>query len=137
MIRLDDQAAAKTNSQPSEDMPAPHSPVYSPGKDHSVTKRKPPASEATEAVEVQFFDARSLVRSAVAGLSDKATRGIIADETMAYLREKCPGWDLYALHAEFESWVNADPARTPVNWQKAFIGWVKRHHEKHKHELRR
>ncbi|MDK2759292.1 MULTISPECIES: replication initiator protein A [Sphingomonadales] len=137
MIRLDDQAAAKTNSQPSEDMPAPHSPVYSPGKDHSVTKRKPPASEATEAVEVQFFDARSLVRSAVAGLSDKATRGIIADETMAYLREKCPGWDLYALHAEFESWVNADPARTPANWQKAFIGWVKRHHEKHKHELRR
>jgi len=137
MIRLDDQAAAKTNSQPSEDMPAPHSPVYSPGKDHSVTKGKPPASEATEAVEVQFFDARSLVRSAVAGLSDKATRGIIADETMAYLREKCPGWDLYALHAEFESWVNADPARTPANWQKAFIGWVKRHHEKHKHELRR
>lgn len=137
MIRLDDQAAEKTDSQPSEDMPAPHSPDYSPGKDHSATKRKPPASEATEAVEVHFFDARSLVRSAVAGLSDKATRGIIADETMAYLREKCPGWDLYALHAEFESWVNADHARTPANWQKAFIGWVKRHHEKHKHELRR
>lgn len=137
MIRLDDQATEKTDSQSSEDMPAPHSLDYSPGKDHSATRRKPPASEATEAVEVQFFDARSLVRSAVAGLSDKATRGIIADETMAYLREKCPGWDLYALHAEFESWVNADPARTPANWQKAFIGWVKRHHEKHRHELRR
>lgn len=137
MIRLDGQAAERTDSQPSEDMPAPHSPDYSPGKDHRATKRKPPASEATEAAEVQFFDARSLVRSAVAGLSDKATRGIIADETMAYLREKCPGWDLYALHAEFESWVNADPARTPANWQKAFIGWVKRHHEKHKHALRR
>lgn len=137
MIRLDDQAAEKTDSQLLKDMPAPHSPDYSPGKDHSATKRKPPASEATESEEAQFFDARSLVRSAVAGLSDKATRGVIADETMGYLREKCPGWDLYALHAEFESWVNADPARTPANWQRAFIGWVKRHHEKHKHELRR
>jgi poly(3-hydroxyalkanoate) synthetase len=62
---------------------------------------------------------------------------MITDETIAYLREKCPGWDLYALHAEFEAWVNADPARTPASWQKAFIGWVTRHHEKHKHELRR
>lgn len=84
-----------------------------------------------------FFDARHLVRSAVAGLSDRATRGVMTDETIGYLREKCPGWDLYALHAEFEAWVNADPARTPASWQKAFIGWVKRHHEKHKHELRR
>jgi len=84
-----------------------------------------------------FFDARHLVRSAVAGLSDRATRGVMTDETIGYLRENCPGWDLYALHAEFEAWVNADPARTPASWQKAFIGWVKRHHEKHKHELRR
>lgn len=95
-----------------------------------------PAEQTREQAPI-FFDARALVRSAVAGLSDKATRGIITDETIAFLREQCPGWDLYALHAEFEAWVNADPARTPASWQKAFIGWVKRHHEKHKHELRR
>lgn len=137
MTRLNDQTAEKTESQPPEGVPAKLALDYSPGKDHIATKPKSASLEAIETEEVQFFDARSLVRSAVAGLSDKATRGVIADETISYLREKCPGWDLYALHAEFESWVNADSARTPANWQKAFIGWVKRHHEKHKHELRR
>lgn len=100
--------------------------------DQGSEANAPPNEEAP-----LFFDARHLVRSAVAGLSDRATRGVMTDETIGYLREKCPGWDLYALHAEFEAWVNADPARTPASWQKAFIGWVKRHHEKHKHELRR
>ena len=89
-------------------------------------------SSAPEAV-----DASSLIRKAVKGLSDNATRGFMADETIAHLRETCPGWDLHALHAEFETWVNADAARLPANWQKAFIGFVKRHHEKHGHTLRR
>ena len=82
-------------------------------------------------------DVVALVRSTVAGLSDKTTRGFMTGETIAHLRETCPGWDLYALHTDFERWVDADPDRLPANWQKAFIGWVKRHHEKHKHELRR
>jgi len=86
---------------------------------------------------VELFDAAGFIRSAVAGLSDKATRGFMTDETIAHLRETCPGWDLHALHIEFERWVMADPERAPANWQKAFIGWVRRHHEKHRHELRR
>jgi hypothetical protein len=93
-------------------------------------------AEVATYAKVETFDARSLVRSAVAGLSDKATRGFMTEETIEYLRRKCPGWDLYALHAEFERWVAASPERTPANWQKAFIGWVKRHHEKRCHELR-
>ena len=116
----------------------------SPGKRSEAQSReeKQPApraarpDETTAHVEVETFDARSLVRSAVAGLSDKATRGFMTDETIEHLREKCPGWDLYALHAEFERWVAGSPERTPANWQKAFIGWVKRHHQKHRHELR-
>lgn len=80
---------------------------------------------------------RALIRKTVAGVSDAATRGFMTDETIRHLRETCPGWDLHALHAEFESWVNADSARLPANWQKAFIGWVKRHHEKNAHALRR
>lgn len=86
--------------------------------------------------EDELVDVSALLRSTVAGLSDKATRGFMTEETIIHLREKCPGWDLYALHADFERWVATDPDRTPANWQKAFIGWVKRHHEKHKHELR-
>lgn len=82
-------------------------------------------------------DVRKLIRATVAGLSDKATRGFMTDATITTLRETCPGWDLHALHAEFEAWVNATPERTPTNWQRAFIGWVQRHHEKNKHTLRR
>ncbi|MCW1988093.1 replication initiator protein A [Novosphingobium capsulatum] len=83
-----------------------------------------------------IVDARSLIRSTIAGLSHAATRGFMTDETLAHLRETCPGWDFQALHAEFERWVSADPARTPADWQRAFIGWAKRHHEKHRHTLR-
>ncbi len=83
-----------------------------------------------------LIDARALVRSTLAGLADAATRGFMTDQTIEHLRETCPGWDLYALHADFERWVNADVTRLPADWQRAFIGWVKRHHEKHRHELR-
>lgn len=139
MTRLKD-----VNDGDCDNVPPQPGPPAAPQAIAPRTDRTKPAidSDAGPAEQTQeqaplFFDARALVRSAVAGLSDKATRGIIADETIAFLREQCPGWDLYALHAEFEAWVNADPARTPASWQRAFIGWVKRHHEKHKHELRR
>ena len=82
-------------------------------------------------------DARSLIRQSIAGLSDAVTRGFMADDTITLLRSECPGWDLYVLHAEFENWIAASSERTPANWQKAFIGWVRRHHEKHRHELQR
>lgn len=139
MIRLTDLAGSSADNEAHESGPAPVAETGKPEPSRAV-KLKDPGTTAAESPQEEtplFFDARTLIRSAVAGLSDKATRGMIADETIAYLREKCPGWDLYALHAEFEAWVNADPARTPASWQKAFIGWVKRHHEKHKHELRR
>ena len=48
------------------------------------------------------------MRRIVAGLSDAATCGILTD-----------------------------PARLPADWLCAFIGWVRRHHEKHRHTLRR
>ncbi len=83
-----------------------------------------------------MVDARALIRQSISGLSDAATRGFMSDDTITLLREQCPGWDLYALHAEFEVWVNASPDRAPANWQKAFVGWVRRHHEKHRRELR-
>jgi plasmid replication initiation protein len=84
---------------------------------------------------VDVVDARKLIRSTIAGLSDAATRGFMTDETIDLLRRECPGWDLHTLHAEFERWVRQDARRTPVDWQRAFIGWVKRHHAKHRRQL--
>jgi len=101
-----------------------------------VVAPKPKPAKKAAAQPEPLIDARSLVRQAVAGLSDAATRGFMTDETIDLLRSTCPGWDLYTLHSEFENWVAGDAQRTPVDWQKAFIGWVKRYHEKHKHNLR-
>lgn len=81
-------------------------------------------------------EASKLIAAAIAGLSAKDVRGVMSEATLETLRRDYPGWDFYALHAEFETWVNADTARTPASWQKAFIGFVRRHHEKHRHELR-
>ncbi|NMN87390.1 replication initiator protein A [Novosphingobium sp. SG916] len=134
--------------------------VVSPGKRHSPLPAPLPAPQALPAPEARpeptpartaspaiaatpapaakpaTVDARSLIRSTIAGLSHAATRGFMTDETLAHLRETCPGWDFHALHTEFERWVSADAARTPADWQRAFIGWTKRHHEKHRHTLR-
>lgn len=119
--------------------PAQPEPVEGPSR-KSVSPGKRSGAEfsgAKHAERAEIFDASSLIRKAVKGLSDNANRGFMTDDTIAHLRETCPGWDLHALHAEFEGWVNADAARLPANWQKAFIGFVKRHHEKHGHTLRR
>jgi plasmid replication initiation protein len=89
-----------------------------------------------KAADEKLFDASALIRRSVTSLSDNATRGYMTEDTTDLLRRECPGWDLYTLHTEFERWVGADQARTPANWQRAFIGYVRRHHEKHKHELR-
>lgn len=93
-------------------------------------------TQAPKAPEEKLFDASALIRRSVSTLSDNATRGYMTEYTTDLLRLECPGWDLYTLHTEFERWVGADQSRTPANWQRAFIGYVRRHHEKHKHELR-
>lgn len=95
-----------------------------------------PNTKTLDNKKLEKIDARQLIRRTIAGLSDAATRGIMTEQTIVHLRETCPGWDLYALHAEFERWVGEDAERTPIDWQKAFIGWVKRHHKANSHQLR-
>lgn len=128
MTRVDDKGGAG-HLQPSPARHAAPAPVSSDGSGE-VSSRK----HAPETAEV--FDASRLIRSTITGLSDNATRGFMTDETIDTLRSECPGWDLHALHADFERWVAADPERTPANWQRAFVGWVRRHHAKHKNQLR-
>jgi hypothetical protein len=81
-------------------------------------------------------DAAALIRRSVKGLSNRATFGEITDATLATLRAECPGWDYQTLHADFRTWIEADPARTPVSYQNAFIGYVRRFDAKNRHTLR-
>jgi len=132
MVRCD----SKATNEAGQGASVSASKKLSPGKvlqsNQPDKQPKAPISPQSNAI----FDAGALVRTAVAGLADASTRGYMTDDTLAVLRQECPGWDLYTLHADFETWVNADPSRLPANWQRAFIGYVRKWHEKNRHQLR-
>ena len=52
---------------------------------------------------------------------------LVSDETLARIRKDFPGWDVYSLKAEFNSWIDAEPSRTPKDYNGAFYGFVRRH----------
>ena len=143
MTRIDGKDGAEAALAPAKPVGATSSEHMGPRGSLDRTARTTPADEGNSRDPTSFgdtktetIDARQLIRRTVAGLSDAATRGIMTEQTIVHLRETCPGWDLYALHAEFERWVGEDAERTPVDWQKAFIGWVRRHHKANRHQLR-
>ena len=53
-------------------------------------------------------------------------RADLSDETIAKVRSDFPGWDIYAIKAEFDAWLADDPDRRPDNYQRAFYGFAKR-----------
>lgn len=63
-------------------------------------------------------------------------RNYLTDETLAYVRTHYRGWDFNFLHEEFRSWIAQKSERSPDRYQTAFIGFVKRYHEKNRHQLR-
>ncbi|KKW90662.1 replication initiator protein A [Sphingobium chungbukense] len=128
----------RRSAVPSPSVSAPASlpaarPVTKPTSDSPFPSPSPSPSVAAEKPEL--FDASAMIRRTVAGLSAKASAGEITDATLATLRAECPGWDYQALHQEFRDWLDGDAARTPVSYQKAFIGFVRRFHEKNRHRL--
>ena len=95
-----------------------------------------PASPRIDARIEELVDAAAMILASIRGLAGKAQLGEITSQTLETLRSECPGWDYHTLHAEFRAWIDGDPARTPVNYQAAFIGYVRRFDAKHRHELR-
>ena len=61
--------------------------------------------------------------------------GYLTDETLAHVRQHYRGWDVHALHAEFQAWIRRSSERAPARYQSAFIGFVRRYHEKNRHQL--
>ncbi|MBB4086922.1 plasmid replication initiation protein [Sphingomonas carotinifaciens] len=98
-----------------------------------------PAPQPETALDVAepAVDAAAMIRRSIKSLSTRTTFGEITEATLATLRAECPGWDYQTLHAEFRTWVQADPARTPVSYQNAFIGYVRRFDAKNRHLLGR
>ncbi|WP_112382951.1 replication initiator protein A [Sphingomonas carotinifaciens] len=96
-----------------------------------------PQPEAALDVAEPAVDAAAMIRRSIKSLSTRTNFGEITEATLATLRAECPGWDYQTLHAEFRTWVQADPARTPVSYQNAFIGYVRRFDAKNRHLLGR
>lgn len=101
----------------------------------------PPPVLAPESIKsdndlVPVREVAAILRSTVTRVASKAMAGEITDRTLEQLRAECPGWDYQTLHAEFRTWIGADESRTPANYQNAFIGFVRRFHERNKHSLR-
>lgn len=98
---------------------------------------KPTQVAKNEGVSPPRAEMAAAIRNAVTSLATRSTSGELTDRTLEVLRSECPGWDYQTLHQLYREWVEADPARTPVNYQNAFIGWVRRYHEKNRHTLPR
>jgi plasmid replication initiation protein len=56
----------------------------------------------------------------------------LSERTIISIRNECPGWDIYALQASFNEWLDADISRTPNNYEAAFQGFVRRHHARNR-----
>jgi len=59
----------------------------------------------------------------------------LSERTIVSIRNECPGWDIYALQHDFDQWLDADPTRTPKNYEAAFQGWVRQHHARNRTQL--
>ncbi|WP_313540197.1 replication initiator protein A [Sphingomonas sp.] len=105
--------------------PAPVEPVGPSAKQPDEAEPQPLGAEA-----------RALLRRTVTGLATRGTSGMLTDATLEQARRECPGWDYQDLHRQFRDWVEADPARTPANYQNAFLGFVRQWHVRNKHQLR-
>jgi len=59
-----------------------------------------------------------------------------SDEGLARIRKDFPGWDVYELQSQFHAWLDEAADRAPKNYDAAFYGFVKRYHERNRHQLR-
>jgi len=59
------------------------------------------------------------------------------DDTISRVRRDFPGWDVYALKADFDAWLADNPTKTPKDYNAAFYGFAKTYHGRNKHTLHR
>jgi len=99
-----------------------------------ATKLAPLASETPTTQKVVPTPSSASKKAPFGGRQEE--RGYLTDDTLEYCRKHYRGWDFHALHAEFKAWLSDSDERAPDRYQSAFIGFVKRYHEKNRHQLR-
>ena len=56
-------------------------------------------------------------------------------DLLADIGKRFPGWDHDNLRSQFDAWIAADTRRMPHDYARAFEGFVKRYHERNRHQL--
>lgn len=62
-------------------------------------------------------------------------KDVLDPEVYDAIRTECPGWDLDVLMKQFDAFLNSNPSEMPRNYSKRFQGFMKKHHERNKHDL--
>ena len=57
----------------------------------------------------------------------------LTDETLTKVRRDFPGWDVYAIKAEFDAWLADGSGRQPDDYQAAFYGFMRKHNADNRH----
>jgi plasmid replication initiation protein len=126
-------AIVRANALPGYDLAFAQA-VSSPEPLLHIVRRTPPATRPHATTRPASKPASERSRKPAMTVSE--AHGYLTDDTLAHLREHYRGWDFHALHAEFKAWVHGSEERTPDRYQSAFIGYVRRYHEKNRHQLR-
>jgi plasmid replication initiation protein len=53
---------------------------------------------------------------------------VLSAKAIERIRADFPGWDVYALQADFDTWLSEREAREPKDYEAAFYGFVRRIH---------
>ncbi|MGD1957144.1 MAG: replication initiator protein A [Sphingomonadales bacterium] len=72
---------------------------------------------------------------AAAAPANTNRQAYLTDETLEEARATYPGWDIHAVHETYRKWLMSKDAAPPKHYQRAFLGFLKSYHERHKHEL--
>ena len=54
----------------------------------------------------------------------------LTDDTIASVRRDFPGWDIYAIKADFDAWIDSREGRDPRDYQAAFYGFARQFHKR-------
>lgn len=56
----------------------------------------------------------------------------LSETIITRIRRDFPDWDIYALQAQYDAWLNEATERTPKNYEAAFYGFVKQHNARNR-----
>lgn len=100
------------------------------------TAQQSPAAAVQRSQVPSAKVARPAPRPTEQGKPDRDGQARPLGELLAGIASRYPGWDQDNLRVQFDAWIAMEPSRMPHDYARAFEGFVKRYHERNRHQLR-